>query len=111
MKQMKEKRREAVFDPESGLPLTQSQNFNGRAVYLTGHAYKKCRFEQCTLIYQGAPSCVTECDFINCRWHIDVLAWDLSMWEDMQRSVFALIGTNLPRVTAPMNPPTLPASS
>lgn len=57
--------------------LTKHENktFESQTLQISGHAYIKCQFINCTLIFTNVPVVLQGCHFQNCNWslHYDIL--------------------------------------
>jgi hypothetical protein len=47
-----------------------------QVVYVTGHAYRKCKFNRCTFYLRDLSGVFDHCDFNSCVWHLDLLLHD-----------------------------------
>lgn len=45
----------------------ENETFRDQLVPLTGHAYLGCRFERCTLVYDGSPFVARDCVTAMCH--------------------------------------------
>jgi len=50
--------------------------FQNQTIYISGHAFVRCRFVACTLVLREAVYHMEGCTFERCNWHIDrMLLW------------------------------------
>jgi hypothetical protein len=60
----------------SQLLLHEDLVIDDQVVYVTGHAYRKCKFNRCTFLLRDLIGVFDHCDFNACVWHLDVLIHD-----------------------------------
>jgi hypothetical protein len=50
--------------------------FQNQTIYVSGQAFVRCRFVNCTLILRETIKYLEACTFERCNWHVDwVLLW------------------------------------
>ncbi|OVE82066.1 hypothetical protein BVY03_02100 [bacterium K02(2017)] len=57
----------------SKLMLTTHKDkvFESQTMVLSGHAFMKCRFNNCTLVVTNSPMLLNKCNFQNCNWRLE----------------------------------------
>ncbi len=80
----------------SGTPLTphEDETFVSQVVFLSGHSYRRCRFERCTMMVTNLPFILTQNEVVGCNWHIeyDILAGDPNSRSNLRRLIDAIDG-------------------
>lgn len=56
----------------------EDQVFQDQAVFLTGHAYIRCTFIRCTVVFNGLPILLDSSSFESCNWRLDCMV----LWGD-----------------------------
>jgi hypothetical protein len=78
------------------IPLTrhEDETFTSQAVYLSGHAYIRCRFERCTLIVTNMPFVLQQNQIVGCNWRVeyDILWGDPQSRSNLRRLLDAIDG-------------------
>jgi hypothetical protein len=50
--------------------------FQNQTIYVSGQAFVKCRFVNCTLVLRETIKYLEGCTFERCNWHVDwVMLW------------------------------------
>ena len=65
------------------LALRENITYEDTTVMLTGHAYRNCKFNRCTLVYRGSPVELIGCEFTNVVWQVDVLLHEQEQVDQM----------------------------
>ena len=78
------------------LLLHKDVEFDDQVVYVTGNAYKACRFTRCCMVVKGLPFHMEECIFDSCVWHCDIVIHD-DLQVKAMRDVLDMAGMSLPR--------------
>lgn len=47
-----------------------------QVVYVTGHAYRNCKFNRCTFYVRDLMAVFDHCTFAGCVWHVDMIIHD-----------------------------------
>jgi hypothetical protein len=47
-----------------------------QVVYVTGHAYRNCKFNRCTFYVRDLMGVFEQCAFAGCVWHLDMVIHD-----------------------------------
>jgi len=47
-----------------------------QVVYVTGHAYRNCKFNRCTFYIRDLSAVFDHCTFAGCVWHLDMIIHD-----------------------------------
>lgn len=94
-------------NPHRVLVFHHGATFKETTVYLTGHAYRNCRFERCTLVFSGWPSVLSGCSLANCALLLDVMIYDAESLKDLRYILDLTEGMFLEKGT---NPTELPSS-
>lgn len=47
-----------------------------QVVYVTGHSYRRCKFNRCTFFIRDLTANFENCTFAGCAWHIDMIIHD-----------------------------------
>ena len=47
-----------------------------QVVYVTGHAYRRCKFNRCTFFIRDLHAIFEHCTFAGCVWHLDMIIHD-----------------------------------
>lgn len=82
----------------STLILHEDVGFRGQTIYVTGHAYRRCTFEGCTLVMSGPTTGLFEgCGFSGCAWHLNIVVHDSEHWDAFMADTAPLITKSLPR--------------
>ena len=71
--------------------------FDDQIVYLTGHAYIDCQFNQCTIILRDGYVHLEKCVFSSCVWHIDYIVHDESQADVLLKLLTEHVKTGLPK--------------
>jgi hypothetical protein len=78
------------------LPLTphQDEEFVSQTVYLSGHAFIRCKFERCTFIVTNTPFVLSQNRITGCNWRIecDILWGDPSSRSNLRRLLDVIDG-------------------
>lgn len=66
------------------LLLHANKKFSHQTVHITGHAFRNCLFECCTIVVKAMPT--TEqfdaaCRMNDCVWHLDLVVHDPATWQ------------------------------
>src|SRR6185437_396151 len=69
--------------------------FENDAIYLTGYAYYNCIFNNCTMVFNGAPFILYACQFSTCVWHLDVVVHDPEVWKILKEMLIPAIDVSL----------------
>jgi hypothetical protein len=56
-----------------------------QVVYVTGHAYRRCKFNRCTFYIRDLAAVFENCDFAGCAWHIDMVVHDPQQLRALQQ--------------------------
>jgi hypothetical protein len=71
------------------LTSCEDQNFQGETIELSGRAFRRCRFVECTLVIRDGPFQIENCSFERCNWRMDrLLRWDRP---ESERDIIAAI--------------------
>lgn len=58
------------------LTTHEGKTFTGQTVYISGQAFVRCHFVNCTLLLRETIYHLDSCTFDRCNWHIDwILLW------------------------------------
>jgi hypothetical protein len=70
------------------------EEFVSQTIYLSGHAYLRCRFERCTFVVTNVPFVLAENRIVGCNWRIeyDVLWGDPGTRSNLRRLLDAIDG-------------------
>ncbi len=94
--------------PEGQYQLTphEDETFTSQTVFLSGHAYIRCRFERCTLVVTNVPFVLAENRIAGCNWRIeyDVLWGDPQTRSNLRRLLDAIDGA-MDELGTPPRPP------
>ena len=99
--------------PERARPVSlllrhSDLSFSDQVVYLTGHAYERCRFVRCTMVVQGTGNtALVECSFIACAWHLDVILHETGQLEDFEANLLPMIRASVPTLPVNLSPANL----
>src|SRR3954465_8282574 len=86
------------------LLLHEDAHFENQVVYITGHAFKRCSFERCTFVFQGAPYVFSECSFGGVVWHFDLVIHD-EIQLNVTLETLNVVRGALPKVGGPPSSP------
>jgi len=82
--------------PEIPANLTPhvDEEFISETVFLSGHAYIRCKFERCTLIVTNVPFVLSQNRIAGCNWRIeyDVMWGDPNSRSNLRRLLDAIDG-------------------
>ena len=82
--------------PEIPAHLTPlaDEEFVSQSIYLSGHAYLRCKFERCTFVVTNVPFVLAENRIAGCNWRIeyDVLCGDPNTRSNLRRLLDAIDG-------------------
>ncbi len=72
--------------------------FDDAVIYLTGNAYRGCKFNRCTFVLRSDVYLLSSCHFATCTWHIDLLIHDKKQVEFLIGFLSEMIKPSLPRL-------------
>jgi hypothetical protein len=83
----------------------EGMTFQNQTIYVSGQAFVKCRFINCTLVLRETVKYLEGCTFERCNWHVDwVLMWGSPESLQEVKGLIALIDkaqqTQLPQATS-----------
>lgn len=80
--------------PMPHLTPHEDETFVSQTLFLSGHAYHRCRFERCTMVVTNLPFVLSQNEVIGCNWHIeyDILAGDPNSRSNLRRLLDAIDG-------------------
>lgn len=63
----------APQNPPQGILLTKHEGeaFRSQTVYIAGHGFQNCTFDNCTLVVTNTPFLMSGCRINNCNWRIE----------------------------------------
>ena len=85
-----------------------NETYRDQVVYMAGHAFSGCTFENCTLVVREATGVLENCRFDNCVWHLDLFVADLERLAALINHIAPLMRDSLP---SPADAPTVRAGA
>jgi hypothetical protein len=72
----------------------EDEEFVSQTIYLSGHAYLRCRFDRCTFVVTNVPFVLAGNHIIGCNWRIeyDILWGDPTTRSNLRRLLDAIDG-------------------
>jgi hypothetical protein len=72
----------------------EDEVFVSQTIYLSGHAYIRCRFDRCTFVVTNMPFILAHNQLAGCNWHIeyDILWNDPNTRSNLRRLIDAIDG-------------------
>lgn len=74
------------------LVLHQDTTFSEATIYLSGHAYRNCRFERCAFVLTDAHCSLQGCVLICCTVHLNLVLFDQESLKELQHLLTTLGG-------------------
>ena len=69
-----------------------------QVVYVTGHAYRNCKFNRCTFYIRDLNAVFDHCTFAGCVWHLDMIVHDMQQVPALAQ-LLQVIGSSLKSVS------------
>jgi hypothetical protein len=72
----------------------EDEEFVSQTIYLSGHAFIRCRFDRCTFVVTNMPFVLMHNQLAACNWHIeyDILWNDPNTRSNLRRLIDAIDG-------------------
>ena len=71
-----------------------------QVVYVTGHAYRNCKFNRCTFFIRDLNAVFEYCTFAGCVWHLDMIIHDRQQLPALAQ-LLQVVGSSLKNVSPP----------
>ena len=82
----------------------EDKTFTDAVVHVTGNAYSRCEFHNCTFVFQGFPCGLDTCKFHGSHlWRLEFTVHDSDQWDEFISVFAAMITKSLPKVSPPAN--------
>lgn len=78
----------------------ENQVYRDQTVYMAGHAFVNCAFENCTIIVREATGVLERCEFANCVWHLDLFIPDRERFAQLVDNIGPILLRSLPNPSA-----------
>lgn len=76
--------------------------FKNAVVHITGNAFFRCKFHECTFVFQGFPCHFDGCNFDGVHvWRIECTIHDSDQWDNFMSILANLITKSLPKTPPP----------
>src|SRR5688572_22885438 len=73
-----------------------NETYRDQVIYMAGHAFSGCTFENCTIIVREATGVLENCRFENCVWQLDLFVPDLEKLSALVNHLVPLMRDSLP---------------
>ena len=74
----------------------ENVTFRDQTVYMAGHSFVNCVFDQCTIVVREATAVLEGCKFSNCVWHLDLFVGDRERFRQLVDNIGPLLLNSLP---------------
>jgi hypothetical protein len=79
------------------LLLHEGKTFEDQTILVVGHAYVRCRFDRCTIVWEHpGPGLMDDCTFGICVWRLRLSINDIDDWKAVQEGMMKMIEKTLP---------------